>query len=130
MSLNVPAALLEQAEHDDIGCEDFVACVQDSLPYAWTVISTVVADLHAADAPHAEHALPPPSETHRGQLLRALASDAIRTSLEQYFGVQLAFQNCHRIAAFTTTEAGRAAYRQFTTPRAQILNQTPQLRDC
>ena len=34
------------------------------------------------------------------QLLRALASDAIRGALERHFGVVLAFQNCHRVAAF------------------------------
>jgi len=49
----------------------------------------------------AYHAVPPPSEAERGQLLRAMASDAIRGALERHFNVRLAFQNCHRVAAFT-----------------------------
>src|SRR3982074_2178952 len=39
MSLDVPTELLERAEHDDVGDAEFVACVRDSLPYAWQVIS-------------------------------------------------------------------------------------------
>jgi NucS shadow ORF len=35
--------------------------------------------------------VPPPSEQHRGQLLRALASNAIRGALERHFGIVLAF---------------------------------------
>ena len=56
-----------------------------------------------------------------------LASDAMRGTLERYFGVKLAFQNCHRVAVFP--EAAES-YRTFVTPREQILNQSPELRDC
>jgi hypothetical protein len=40
----------------------------------------------------------------------------------------LAFQNCHRVAVFPSGDS--AAYRTFVTPREQILNQSPELRDC
>src|SRR4051794_41634728 len=102
MSLDVPFALLERAQQGEVDDAEFVDCVRQSLPYAWQVISDVVADLELAgqDADFADHEIPPPSEAERGQLLRALASDAIRGGLERHFGVTLAFQNCHRVAAF------------------------------
>jgi hypothetical protein len=130
MSLDVPAALLERAEAGPVDDVDFVACVRESLPYAWTVISSAVADLHANGGEFANHAVPPPSEADRGQLLRALASDAIRGGLERHFGVKLAFQNCHNVAAFTPAAVDSDRYREFISPRGQLLNQSPELRDC
>lgn len=122
MSLDVPAAVLASAERGELTDEQFLSVVRDSLPYAWEVVSAAAAD--------GEHAVSPPSEAHRGQLLRALASTSIRTALERHFGVALAFQNCHKVGAFPLAEAGGAAHRAFITPEAQILNQTPELRDC
>jgi hypothetical protein len=130
MSLDVPTELLERAEHGEVTDAEFVACVRDSLPYAWQVISGVVADLHADTAVFADNTTPPPSETERGQLLRALASDAIRGGLERHFGVKLAFQNCHRVAAFRLSAVDSDRYRAFISPRGQLLNQSPELRDC
>jgi hypothetical protein len=130
MSLDVSAALLEQAERGAVADAEFVACVRDSLPYAWSVISGVVADLRAGADRFATDSTPPPSETERGQLLRALASDAIRGGLERHFGVTLAFQNCHRVAAFTPSAVDGAEYREFISARGQLLNQSPELRDC
>lgn len=134
MSLDVAPALLAQAEQGEVDQAEFVACVRDSLPYAWAVINGVVAELEGGGRPFADNQTPPPSEQARGQLLRALASDAIRGALERHFGVALAFQNCHRVAAFPAgardggPTAGR--YREFTSVRAQLLNQAPELRDC
>jgi len=74
------------------------------------VINAAVADMSARPgAPFGEHEVPPPSEQARGQLLRALANDAIRGAMERHFGVALVFQNCHRIAAFAPTAVGSAA---------------------
>jgi uncharacterized protein len=129
MSLDVPAALLERAERGEVDDADFVACVRDSLPYAWQVISSVAASLDGG-ATFADHSIPPPSEAERGQLLRALASDAIRGGLERHFGVKLAFQNCHRVAAFRPSAVDSDRYRAFISPRGQLLNQSPELRDC
>jgi hypothetical protein len=132
MSLDVPTELLECAAHGEVADADFVDCVRLSLPYAWQVISGVVADLELAGeaAEFADHEIPPPSETERGQLLRALASDAIRGGLEPHFGVKLAFQNCHRVAAFRHWALDGARYRAFISARGQLLNQSPELRDC
>src|SRR6266540_3552330 len=102
MSLDVKPALLAQAEQGEVDHAEFVACVRDSLPYAWATISALVAELERGgnrERPFADNQVPPPSEQARGQLLRALASDAGR-------------------------------FREFTSVRAQLLNQSPELRDC
>ena len=130
MSLNVPAALLERAEAGDVPDEEFVGCVRESLPYAWMVISQVAAQVTDSGADFADHAVPPPGEAERGQLLRALASDSIRGGLERHFGVRLAFQNCHRVGAFRFSAVGGDRYQAFISPRGQLLNQSPALRDC
>jgi hypothetical protein len=65
----------------------------------------------------------------QGQLLRLLASDAMRGAVGQHFGVRLAFQNCHRVALFRKDQLG-TTYEEFISPRSQILNQSPELRDC
>jgi hypothetical protein len=127
MSLTVPADLLTRAEEGAVDDASFVDCVRTSLPYAWQVVSDVAG--RAGDL-FAEHAVPPPSEAERGQLLRALASDAIRGALERHFGVRLAFQNCHRVAAFAPATIDTPVYREFVSPTAQIRNQSPELRDC
>ncbi|MEW2383860.1 SCO5389 family protein [Micromonospora sp. NPDC047707] len=130
MSLTVPPNLLQAAESGPVADEEFVACVRDSLPYAWQTVSRVVAELESSDGEFADNVIPPPSEAERGQLLRALASDAIRSSLERHFGVKLAFQNCHRIAAFRLAAVDSDTYRRFVSTRGQLLNQSPELRDC
>ena len=130
MSLNVSPTLLATAERGDVSDAEFVACVRESLPYAWQVVSTVMTDLRSGGGDFADHEVPPPSETERGQLLRALASDAIRGGLERHFGARLAFQNCHRVAAFDPAAVGGERYRRFVSPRGQLLNQSPELRNC
>jgi hypothetical protein len=130
MSLDVPAALLDRAERGEVDDAEFIACVRDSLPYAWRVISGVVGDLDSGAAVFADNTIAPPTEADRGQLLRALASDAIRGGLERHFGVKLAFQNCHRVAAFRPSAVDSDRYRAFISPRGQLLNQSPELRDC
>jgi hypothetical protein len=130
MSLDVPPALLRQAEGGVVDEATFVATVRESLPYAYDLVAELVRELNQNDVEFTDNQVPPPSEAERGQLLRALASDAIRGSLERHFGVRLAFQNCHRVAAFRLGAADSDTYRDFTSVRAQLLNQSPLLRDC
>jgi len=130
MSLSVPTALLERAEAGPISDDEFVAVVRDSLPYAWEVVTEAVTAQRLSADGVGEHEVPPPGEAERGQLLRALASDAIRGGLQRHFGVVLAFQNCHKVAAFAPSLVDSDRYRAFTSPRGQLLNQSPQLRDC
>ena len=130
MSLDVSPALLEKAGRGEVDDAEFVGCVRESLPYAWEVITGVIADASGSEDGFADNETPPPSEAARGQLLRALASDAIRGGLERHFGVKLAFQNCHRVAVFRASDVDSARYRAFVSARGQLLNQSPELRDC
>jgi hypothetical protein len=130
MSLKVPPALLDRAREGEVAPEEFVATVRDSLPWAWATVAELAADLHADTAEYAEHRTPPPTEQAWGEMFRAMASDSIRGALEEHFGVRLAFQNCCRIAAFRPDAVGGATYQQFVSPRAQLLNQSPELVNC
>ncbi|MFJ6080921.1 SCO5389 family protein [Streptomyces sp. NPDC092369] len=130
MSLDVSPKLLAEAESGDIREADFVDTVRTSLPYAYDLIAGLTAELRGGTAEFADNRTAPPSERERGQLLRALASDAIRGSLERHFGVALAFQNCHRVAAFRPESLDGQSYAKFTSVRSQILNQSPEFRDC
>ncbi|MEE1758133.1 SCO5389 family protein [Streptomyces sp. SP18BB07] len=130
MSLDVSPQLLADAEKGEVREEEFVETVRTSLPYAYELIASLVGELRAGAAPFADNRTPPPSEKERGQLLRALSSDAIRGSLERHFGVALAFQNCHRVAVFPPEARGGETYVRFTSLRSQILNQSPEFRDC
>ncbi|WP_433523222.1 SCO5389 family protein [Nocardia pseudovaccinii] len=130
MSLDVPTALLERAERGEVDDADFVEVVRVSLPYAWEVVSRVAGELHSGTAEFADNVVAPPDEVARGQLLRAMASDAIRSGLERHFNVKLAFQNCHRVAAFPIAAVGGETYTTFIGTRAQLLNQSPELRNC
>ena len=130
MSLDVPPRLLEQAQRGEVDEVAFVDCIRTSLPYAWQTVSGLVTQLQVEGGEFTDNQVPPPDERARGELLRALASDAIRGAMERHFGVKLAFQNCHRVAAFTPEAAGGETYRRFTSVRAQLLNQSQELRDC
>ncbi|GAB3208378.1 SCO5389 family protein [Marinactinospora thermotolerans] len=128
MSLTVSPELLEKAQRGPVDDTDFIACIQESLPYAWGVVSGLAERVRATDTDYEANEVPPPGETERGQLLRLLASDAMRGAVERHFGMRLAFQNCHKVALFKP-EAD-AAYQEFVTPRSQLLNQSPELVDC
>ncbi|MEU5338631.1 SCO5389 family protein [Streptomyces asoensis] len=130
MSLDVSPELLSAAEAGPVREEDFVDTVRTSLPYAYDLVAALAAELKGGTAEFTGNRTPPPSERERGQLLRALAGDAIRSSLERHFGVTLAFQNCHRVAAFRPGARDGETYRRFTSTRAQVLNQSAELRDC
>lgn len=130
MSLTVSPVLLAQAERGAVAEEEFVACVRDSLPYAYGMIAGLAGELSDSDREFVDNQVPPPDEQARGELLRALASDAIRGSLERHFGVTLAFQNCHRVATFRAGAAGSPAHVEFTSVLAQLQNQSPELVNC
>ncbi|GHO72499.1 hypothetical protein KSD_02700 [Ktedonobacter sp. SOSP1-85] len=130
MSLTVSPALLEQAQQGAVSQDDFLACIKDSLPYAWNLIAGLASKLNQSGASFVDNQTPPPSEQARGQLLRVLASDSMRTTLENHFGVKLAFQNCHRVALFPKDQFDQKSYEEFISPRSQLLNQSPELVDC
>jgi hypothetical protein len=76
----------------------------------------------------ADNQVAPADEQARGELLRLMASDAMRGAIERHYGVRLAFQNCHRAAVFRP--AALTAPAEFTSPQAQLLNQKPELVNC
>ena len=138
MSLTVSLEIKSKAKAGTLTADEFYQAVKSSLPFAVDTIHTLA---HQADQnPHdwaefAPDTLPPEK---RGELLRAMASDAIRASLCQQFGshqsratgIILGFQNCHRVAVFLNTKKGRSAQREWTSQKAQILAQSPELVDC
>ena len=129
MSLTVPADVLERAQQGNVSDGDFITCIQASLPYAWSVITALTTKAAPSGAPFADNHTPPPDEQARGELLRMMASDAMRGAVERHFGVRLAFQNCHRAAIFTP-RASEDLYYEFVSARAQLLNQSPELVNC
>jgi hypothetical protein len=78
MSLTVSPDLLDRARHGDVDDTAFTACIQNSLPYAWQLVSDLAGQLRASGADLADNRVPPPDEAARGQLLRMMASDAMR----------------------------------------------------
>ena len=129
MSLNVPTAVLQRAQRREATDADLITCMEISLPYAWSVISDLVARTAATGSSFADNQTAPPNEEARGQLLRMMASDAMRHAIERHFNVRVAFQNCHRAAVFTP-QASDELYDTFVSTHAQLMNQSPQLVNC
>ncbi|CAM5240771.1 hypothetical protein SHIRM173S_05825 [Streptomyces hirsutus] len=55
----------EQAERGEVDEADFVDCVRTSLPYAWEMISSLVAQLKVDGGEFADNQTPPPDEQAR-----------------------------------------------------------------
>ncbi len=134
MSLTVSPELLSQAQHGEVSDEHFADCIRTSLPYAYQLVADLAAQLHQGKetetSSYVYNQTPPPDEQARGQLLRVMASDAMRATLQRHLGVRLAFQNCHAVGVFGTDATADADLAAFTSPRAQLLNQSPELVNC
>lgn len=128
MSLTVPVELQRRAQQGPVSDEEFLACIHESLPYAWSVVSGLADELERSGADFVDNQVAPPNDDAQGQLLRLVASDAMRLAVERHHGVRMAFQNCHRVALFSP--AAHDAYTAFVTPQAQLLNQKPELVNC
>jgi hypothetical protein len=128
LSLTVPDALLEQAERGPVSDADFIECIRNSLPYAWGLIEELAAELERTGEPAAQSTSVPPDDASWGQLFRLVSSDSMRGAVQRRFGVRLAFQNCCKVGLFKPD--AEAQYREFISPRAQILNQNPMLLNC
>lgn len=128
MSLTVPASLLEKAQHGTVSDDDFVACIRDSLPYAWSMIERLAKELEATGAPSAQNLEVPPDNASWGEVFRLVGSDAMRGAIQRHFGVRMAFQNCCKVGLFRLDATKE--YEVFISPRAQLLNQNPSLLNC
>lgn len=130
MSLNVSKALVQQATAGNVDELAFVETIRQSLPYAWGIVEKLAHSIHQEGEEWANYAVAPPNEQARGQLLRMVGGDAIRGAVERHFNVKLAFQNCHNLGAFRRDRLDSPAYCNFISVRSQILNQTPEFKDC
>jgi hypothetical protein len=108
--------------------DEFVDCIRESLPYAWEMIERLAKELAASDATSVQNVEIPPDESRWGQVFRLVGSDAMRGAVERRFGVRMAFQNCCRVGLFRPDAT--AEYAEFVSPRAQLLNQRPELLNC
>lgn len=128
MSLTVPASLMEKAQHGAVSDDEFVDCIRESLPYAWSVIERLAKELDSTGTPSAQNLEVPPDEASWGELFRLVASDSMRGAVERRFGVRMAFQNCCKVGLFRPDATEE--YEAFISPRAQLLNQDPSLLNC
>lgn len=130
MSLTVSPQLLDDARHGAVSDDNFMDCVRTSLPYAYDVVARLAAEFSTGDRPFTDNEVPPPDEAARGQLLRAMSSNAIRDAMERHFRVTLAFQNCHRVAVFPPDAQRTSDYQDFISLESQVLNQRPEFVNC
>ncbi len=128
LSLTVPDSLLAQAQRGPVEDAEFIACIQSSLPYAWSLVEELAGELEESGKNSVQSVSVPPDEESWGQLFRLVSSDAMKDAVQRRFGVRLAFQNCCKVGLFRP--AAESEYREFVSPRAQILNQNPLLLNC
>lgn len=128
MSLNVPAGLLEKAKSGPVDHDEFIDCIRESLPYAWSMVERLAKELEASDDRSVQNLEVPPNDKAWGEVFRLVGSDAMRGAVQDHYGVRLAFQNCCKVALFRPDAT--AEYEQFVSPRAQLLNQRPDLLNC
>ena len=128
VSLTVPAILLEKAQRGPVPDDEFVDCIRASLPYAWAMVERLAKELESSDAVSVQNLEVPPNDASWGEVFRLVGSDAMRSAVERRFGVRMAFQNCCRVGLFRPDAT--AEYEEFTSPRAQLLNQRPDLLNC
>ncbi len=129
MSLDVADDLAADVAAHGITDHKFVDVIRTSLPFGYAIIERVAARVSggeevAIDSP------PTMADTPRLELLRIMASTSMREALERFFGVTLAFQNCHGVAAASGSGKTSRLWHDFTSTRGQILAQRPGLRDC
>ena len=131
MSLTVTNDMVQRAREGALSHEEFIRCVAQSLPRAFQLVERLVSELRAQpEQTHAVHAPVQMEDEQRGQLLRLIASSAMRHAIEQHYGLRFEFQNCHKLAAFRADAVGTPEHRAFVSAEAQILAQSPELVDC
>ncbi|MGQ0574195.1 MAG: SCO5389 family protein [Pseudonocardia sp.] len=128
MSLNVPASLLARAQAGPVPDEEFVTCIRESLPYAWSMVERLAKELDTSGAASVQNLEVPPNDSAWGEVFRLVGSDAMRGAVARHFGVRLAFQNCCKVGLFRPDATEE--YERFVSPRAQLLNQRPDLLNC
>jgi hypothetical protein len=119
---------MDKAQHGSVPEDEFIDCIRGSLPYAWAMVERLAKELEASGAPSVQNMEVPPNDASWGQVFRLVGSDAMRGAVQRRFGVRMAFQNCCRVGLFRPDAT--AEYEEFISPRAQLLNQRPELLNC
>ena len=128
MSLNVPGSLLEKAQRGAVSDDEFVDCIRESLPYAWSMVERLATELDVTGAASVQNLEVPPDDASWGEVFRLVGSDAMRGAVQRHFGVRMAFQNCCKVGLFRLDATEE--YEEFISLRAQLLNQDPSLLNC
>lgn len=128
MSLTVSPELQQRAQDGTVTDEEFVNCIRESLPYGWSVVERLAKELDATGAKSVQNLEVPPDDASWGELFRLVGSDAMRGAVQSHFGVKMAFQNCCKVGLFRPDATEE--YERFISPRAQLLNQRPELLNC
>lgn len=128
MSLTVPMSLLEKAQRGAVSDDEFVDCIRESLPYAWSMVERLAKELDTTGAPSVQNLEVPPDDASWGEVFRLVGSDAMRGAIQRHFDVRMAFQNCCKVGLFRLDATEE--YEAFISPRAQLLNQNPSLLNC
>ncbi|MDL4775974.1 SCO5389 family protein [Actinomadura xylanilytica] len=128
MSLTVSPELLKKAQNGKVGHDEFIACIAESLPYAWGMVTRLVGELKDGGEEGVQNLTVPETEEQWGQMFRMFSSDSMRNAIQRHFGVRLAFQNCCKPGVFRPD--AKDAYEAFVSPEAQLLNQDPTLVNC
>jgi hypothetical protein len=131
MSLQVPQELISRVGAGmAVTRDEFIHVVESSLPLAWSVFVSLAERKRTGEPGVVMHAPEFMEDAQRGQLLRALASNPIRSAINEHFGMVFAFQNCHITAVFLPEEVESEMYRRFTSREAQIAAQSPGMVHC
>jgi hypothetical protein len=128
VSLTVPSDLVEKAQRGPVADDEFIDCIRVSLPYAWGMVERLAKELEATGSPSAQNLEVPPDDASWGEVFRLVGSDAMRGAVQRHYGVRLAFQNCCKVGLFRPDAVEE--YERFVSPRAQLLNQRPELLNC
>jgi hypothetical protein len=83
VSLTVPASLLEKAQRGAVWDEEFVDCIRESLPYAWSTVERLAKELDASGAPSVQNLEVPPDDAAWGEAFRLVGSDAMRGTVQE-----------------------------------------------
>ncbi len=128
MSLDVSPALLEQAERGEVDEAEFVDCVRTSLPYAWEMISSLRPGCRWTGV----------RSPTTGRRRRTSRRGQLRAPwrVTRSAGAAAPLRRAARVpelpprGVFPLDPSVDERLARFTSVRAQLLNQSPELRDC
>jgi hypothetical protein len=69
---------LEKAQRGAVSDDEFVDCIRESLPYAWSMVERLAKELDATGAPSVQNLEVPPDDAAWGEIFRSGGSDAMR----------------------------------------------------